>query len=89
MTDVNMGKLHVVNHEASSIAEALGVPEDRFDIIFENVKEIWDSTNTVSETIEAVCNKFKDSECALGLVVVGILLESARAKREHEKESEE
>ena len=81
MTDVNMGTLHVVNHDSESIAEALGVDDERFSEILARVSSFWENTNTVSETIEAVCREYDDSECALALVIVGILLEDARQKR--------
>ena len=78
---INMGTLNVVNHNAESISEALGVPSNRFDEIFQEVQRIWSATRTVSETIEKVCTMFKNSECALALVITGIILESRRPKK--------
>ena len=89
MTDVEMGTLHVVSHDSESIAEALGVDEDRFSEILQRVSTLWQNTNTVSETIERVCREYNDSECALALMIVGILLEEARHERKMMEDVEE
>ncbi|MFW9926530.1 MAG: hypothetical protein ACFFDM_07145 [Candidatus Thorarchaeota archaeon] len=61
MRSYELGILNVDDHEAERLTEALGISNDRFETIVNLAKEAWDHEDTISESIEYLAQRAKES----------------------------
>ncbi len=61
MRSYDLGTLNVDDHDVENLTEALGIPIERFESIVNLAKEAWDHENTISESIEYLAQRAKES----------------------------
>lgn len=72
----------VADHESKTLSGALGVTENQFEAIFEEVEAFYSKGGTVSLMIERCARRFQGSELALSLVILGIVHERTRRQED-------
>ena len=80
-----LGKLSISDHESQTLTGAFGLKEDQFDDIVNTAREAWNYEDTVSESVEFLVKKLKNSELVLGLLVLGRIWEENSVEEEEEK----
>jgi hypothetical protein len=80
-----LGKLIIDNHESQTLTGAFGLKEDQFDDIVNTARESWNFEDTVSESVEFMVKKLKNSELVLGLLILGRIWEENSIEEEDEK----
>lgn len=85
MPTYNLGTLTVVDHGADKITDALGIPEYRFDDLFDLAAKAWTDTPTISEGIEYIAQRVNGSEFALTLTIFGRKWEEEKQKEAREE----
>ncbi len=81
-----LGKLSVADHESKTLTGAFGLQEDQFDNIVNTAREAWNFEDTVSESVEFLVKKLKNSELVLGLLILGRIWEENSVEEEDEEE---
>lgn len=81
-----LGKLSVADHESKTLTGAFGLQEDQFDNIVNTAREAWNFEDTVSESVEFLVKKLKNSELVLGLLILGRIWEENSVEEEEEEE---
>lgn len=61
MRSYELDTLNVGNHDAEKLTEVLGIPNERFEAIVELAKDAWDHKDTISESIEYLAERVKES----------------------------
>ncbi|MFX1510223.1 MAG: hypothetical protein ACFFBR_07975 [Promethearchaeota archaeon] len=84
-----LGKLTVIDHESQTLTGAFGLEENQFDEIVNTAREAWNYEDTVSESVEFLVKKLKNSELVLGLLILGRIWEENSIEDEEAAESEE
>lgn len=79
-----LGKLIIADHESSTLTGAFGLKEDQFDDIVNTAREAWNYEDTVSESVEFLVKKLKNSELVLGLLILGRIWEENSIDEEEE-----
>ena len=59
--------------------------ENQFDEIVNTAREAWNYEDTVSESVEFIAKKLKNSELVLGLLILGRIWEENSLEEEEEK----
>ncbi|MFW9807770.1 MAG: hypothetical protein ACFFE6_00190 [Candidatus Thorarchaeota archaeon] len=67
MRSYELGTLNIDDHEAEKLTEALAISNDRFETIVNLAKEAWDHEDTISESIEYLAQRAKESREANGM----------------------
>jgi hypothetical protein len=80
-----LGKLIIDDHESQTLTGAFGLKEDQFDDIVNTARESWNFEDTVSESVEFMVKKLKNSELVLGLLILGRIWEENSIEEEDEK----
>ncbi|MHA2405172.1 MAG: hypothetical protein ACXADB_00390 [Candidatus Hermodarchaeia archaeon] len=80
-----LGKLSISDHESQTLTGAFGLEEKQFDDIVNTAREAWNYEDTVSESVEFLVKKLKNSELVLGLLVLGRIWEENSVEEEEEK----
>jgi hypothetical protein len=83
----NLGTLTIVDHGVDKITDALGIPELRFDDLYDLAQKAWDECSVISEGIEYIAQRVTGSEFALALTFFGRKWEEAKQAQEKEEES--
>lgn len=78
-----------MDHESQTLTGAFGLEENQFDEIVNTAREAWNYEDTVSESVEFLVKKLKNSELVLGLLVLGRIWEENSIEDEEGAESEE
>ena len=83
----NLGTLTIVDHEVDKITDALGIPELRFDDLYDLAQKAWDECSVISEGIEYIAQRVTGSEFALALTFFGRKWEEAKQAEGRDEES--
>lgn len=70
-----MGEVNIADHSAESLADAFGVPKDRWAEIVAAVEEARDDEETITGMVEFLVQNHNGSELVLALLLLGQLLE--------------
>jgi hypothetical protein len=81
-----LGKLSIADHESKTLTGAFGLKEEQFDEIVNTAREAWNYEDTVSESVEFIVKKLKNSELVLGLLILGRIWEENSVEEEKEEE---
>ncbi len=81
-----LGKLTISDHESKTLTGAFGLKEDQFDDIVNIAREAWNFEDTVSESVEFMAKKLKNSGLVLGLLILGRIWEENSVEDEEEEE---
>ncbi|MFX1319203.1 MAG: hypothetical protein ACFE9D_05775 [Promethearchaeota archaeon] len=81
-----LGKLSIEDHESKTLTGAFGLKEEQFDEIVNTAREAWNYEDTVSESVEFIVKKLKNSELVLGLLILGRIWEENSVEEESEEE---
>lgn len=79
-----LGKLVIADHESQTLTGAFGLEENQFDDIVNTAREAWNYEDTVSESVEFLVKKLKNSELVLGLLILGRIWEENSIDEEEE-----
>ena len=80
-----LGKVTIADHESKTLTGAFGLQEDQFEEIVNTAREAWNFEDTVSESVEFLVKKLKNSELVLGLLVLGRIWEENSVEEEAEE----
>ena len=80
-----LGKLSISDHESQTLTGAFGLEETQFDEIVNTAREAWNYEDTVSESVEFLVKKLKNSELVLGLLILGRIWEENSIDEEEEE----
>ncbi|MFW9831401.1 MAG: hypothetical protein ACFFD8_06470 [Candidatus Thorarchaeota archaeon] len=84
-----LGKLTVSDHESKTLTGAFGLQEEQFDDIVNTAREAWNYEDTVSESVEFLVKKLKNSELVLGLLILGRIWEENSVEEDEDDEDDE
>jgi hypothetical protein len=80
-----LGKLTIDDHESQTLTGAFGLKENQFDDIVNTAREAWNYEDTVSESVEFIVKKLKNSELVLGLLILGRIWEENSIEEEEDE----
>ncbi|MHA1959409.1 MAG: hypothetical protein ACW99U_04220 [Candidatus Thorarchaeota archaeon] len=88
MPTYNLGTLTIADHKADKLTDALGIPEHRFNDLYDLAQKAWDETGPISEGIEYLAQRVSGSEYVISLVFYGRKWEEADQEKKRKEESE-
>lgn len=86
MPTYNLGTLTIVDHKVDKITDALGIPELRFEDLYDLGRKAWEECDVISEGIEYLAQRVSGSEFALALTFFGRRWEEAKQEQAEEEE---
>lgn len=81
-----LGKITIADHESKTLTGAFSLQEDQFEDIVNTAREAWNFEDTVSESVEFLVKKLKNSELVLGLLILGRIWEENSVEEEEAEE---
>ena len=61
MRSYELGTMKVGKHDVEKLTEALGIPNERFELVVNLARDAWDHEDTISESIEYLAQRAKES----------------------------